>query len=112
MAAGVVDIVFVPTLVARQQVSASGLSPTVDQIVPGATMAGQETLTAACPIVWSIAPEDVCHLWHRRAPTRSEIGHEGIDGGVHDVQGRCRQLRIAGGGTRALVAQPFLNAPQ
>jgi len=112
MAAGVVDIVCVPTRVARQQVSASGLSPTVDNIVHGSTMAGQETLTEPFPIVWSIAPEDVCHLWHRRAPTRSEIGHEGVDGGVHDVQGRCRQMRRAGGGPRALVAQQFLNDPK
>jgi hypothetical protein len=104
--------VLMPTLVARPQVSASGLGPTVDTIVHGATMAGQETRTEPFPIVWSIAPEDVCHLWHRRAPTRSAIGHEGIDGGVHDVQGRGRQMRVSGRGTRALVAQQFLNDPQ
>ncbi len=112
MAAGVVDIVFVPTLVARPQVSASGRRPTVDQIVQGATRAGQEPLTDACPIVWASAPADVGPRGQRRAPTRSARGQAGLDGGMHDGQGRCRQRRLAGGGPRALVAQPCWTDPQ
>src|SRR6266511_5820758 len=42
----------------------------------------------------------------------SEIGNEGGDGGVDDVQGRWRQMGVARGGTGALVAQQFLNDPQ
>ena len=90
---------------------AEGLGPAVEQIVHGATMAGQEVLPTPLQVLTPIAPEDVGHLWHGRAPARSEIGHKGRDRGVHDVPGRGRQRRVAGGGPRAPVAQQFLNDP-
>src|SRR5215475_2771502 len=44
IAAGVVDVVFLTTVFARQQVSTQRLRPAVDEIVHGTTMAGQESL--------------------------------------------------------------------
>lgn len=112
VAAGVVDVVCLTAMRALQQLPAQGLGPAVDKIVHGATRAGQEALAKPFPIVRPIAPEDIGHLWHERAPARAEIGHKGVDGGVHDVQGRWRQRGVTGRGTRALVAQQFLNDPQ
>jgi hypothetical protein len=112
IAARVVDVMFLSTVLALQQVTAQGLGPAVDQIVHGAARAGQEPLAESFHIGGAIAPQDVCYLRHACAPALSEISHESIDGGVHDVQGRCRQMRLAGGGPRALVAQQFLNDPQ
>jgi hypothetical protein len=105
IAARVVDVMFLSTVLTLQQVTAQGLGPAVDQIVHGAAMAGQQPLAEPFPLSGTIAPQDVCYLRHACAPARSEISHESVDGGVHDVQGRCCQMRIAGGGTRALVAQ-------
>ena len=42
--AGVVDVVFLSTVVALSQVTAEGFGPTVDNSVHGAAMAGQEAL--------------------------------------------------------------------
>jgi len=109
MAAGVVDVVFLTTGLARQQVSAQRLRPAVDEIVHRAAMAGQEPLAEPCQIGGAIVPQDGCHLWHARAPALSEIGHEGSDGGVHGVQRRGRQRCLAGRGPQAFVAQQVLN---
>ena len=49
VAAGVVDVVFLTTVIALQQVPAQGLGPAVDNIVHGATMAGQEILAQTAP---------------------------------------------------------------
>src|SRR6266850_7242347 len=35
-----------------------------------------------------------------------------VDGGVHDVEGFGRQMRVARGGTRTLVAKEFLDDAQ
>ena len=56
VAAGVVDGVFLPTGRARQERPAQGLRAAVEQIVPGAAMAGQEVLAEPGPIVRTIAP--------------------------------------------------------
>lgn len=110
-AAGGGDIGLMPPRLARPPGSASGLGPSVDPIVQGATMAGQPALAEPCALVWAIAPADVGPLWPRRAPTRSALGPAGVEGGVHAVQGRGRQRGVSGRGTRALVAQEFLKTP-
>jgi hypothetical protein len=112
MAASVVDVMCLSTGLARPQVTAQGLGPAVDQSVHGAAMAGQAPLAEACPRGGAIAPPDVGSLRQAWAPARSESSHERRDGGVHEVHGRCRQRRLAGGGPRALVAQPCVHDPQ
>jgi len=68
VAAGVVDIMLLATVITLEQVPAQGLRPAVDDIVHGATMAGQEILAEPFSIVCPLAPQDVRHLWHVRAP--------------------------------------------
>jgi len=110
--AGVVDVVVLTTVIALQQLPAPGLGAAVATSVHGAAMAGQEGLAAPVPLVRTIASQDVRHLWHAQAPSRLEIGHEGGEGGVHDIQGRGGEMGRAGGGTRTLVAEQFLNDAQ
>jgi hypothetical protein len=112
VAAGVVGIVLLTAVITLQQVSAQGLCPAVDKIVHRAAMAGQEILAKPLLRGEPIAPEDVRHLWHTRAPQRLEIGHEGVDGGVHDVEGFGRQMRVASGGTGTLMPEEFLDDAQ
>jgi hypothetical protein len=109
VAAGMGDVVLLTTMLAWPQLSAQGLSPAPEHIIHGSAMAGQEVLAKPLPIVRTIAPQDVRHLWHAHAPARVEIGHEGGDGGVHDIQSRGCQMGVAGGGPRALVAKACLN---
>jgi hypothetical protein len=72
-------------------------------------MTGQQLLPKAVQVVAAIAPQDIRHLWHDRTPECSEVGHEGVDGGMHDIQGRRREMGVAGRGPWALVAQPCLH---
>jgi hypothetical protein len=107
--AGVVDVVFLPAVIARPQVSAYGLGATVDEVIHGAAVAGQKVLANSRPIVRTVAPEDVRHRWHAAAPTRLEIGHQGLEGGMHDVAGFERAMGVARGGTRALMTEELLD---
>ena len=75
-------------------------------------MAGQEICAKPFLIGGTIVPEDVRHLWHIRAPERLEVGHEGVDGGVHHVEGFARQMRVARGGTGTLVPEECLDDAQ
>jgi hypothetical protein len=100
--------VFLPAGITRPQLSAQGLRPAVDNVIHRAAMAGQEIRAAPLLIGGTIVPEDVRHLWHARAPAWLEVGHEGIDGGVHHVEGLARQMRVARGGPGALVAKKLL----
>jgi hypothetical protein len=110
--AGVVGIVRLTAVITLQQMSAQGLCPAVANIIHSAAMAGQEIRAKPLLIGGTIVPEDVRHLWHARAPERLEVGHEGVDGGVHDVDGFGRQMRVARGGTGTLVAKEFLDDAQ
>src|SRR5215217_1257091 len=105
VAAGVVGIVLLTAVITRPQMSAQGLGPAVDNLIHSAAMAGQEIRAKPLLIGGTIVPEDVRHLWHARTPERLEIGHEGVDGGLHDVKGFGRQMRVARGGTGTLVAK-------
>ncbi len=87
------------------------LGPAGEESLHGPAMAGQQVLPKPVQVFAAVPPQDVRHLWHDRAPAPLEISHEGGDGGVHHVQGRGRQRRVAGGGPGALVAQQFLNDP-
>jgi hypothetical protein len=109
VAAGVVGIVLLTAVITRPQISAQGLGPAVDNLIHSAAMAGQEIRAKPLLIGGTIVPEDVRHLWHARTPERLEIGHEGVDGGLHDVKGFGRQMRVARGGTGTLVAKEFLD---
>jgi hypothetical protein len=88
VAAGVIHLVFLTTVIARQELPAQGLSPAGEEILHGPAMARQEVRPKPLQVLASIASKHVRHLRHGHAPVRSEIGHEGVDGGVHDVQGR------------------------
>jgi hypothetical protein len=112
VAAGVVGIRLLPAVVTRPQVPPSGLGATVDDSSHGAAVAGQKVLAESRPLVRTIAPAAVCHLWHARAPTRVAIGPEGVAGGLHDIEGVGRERRVARGGTGALMTEALLdNAP-
>jgi hypothetical protein len=104
--------VLLTAVITRQQVSAQGLCAAVDNIIHSAAMAGQEILAKPLLIGGTIAPEDVRHLWHAHAPERLEIGHEGVDGGVYDVEGFGRQMRVASGGPGTLVPEEFWDDAQ
>jgi hypothetical protein len=97
--------VLLTAVITRQQMSAQGLCPAVDHIIHSAAMAGQEIRATPLLIGRTRVWEDVHHLRHARAPAPLEVGHEGVDGGVHDVEGFGRQMRVARGGTGTLVAQ-------
>jgi hypothetical protein len=112
VATGVISIVLLTAVITLQQLSAQGLRPAVDNILHRAAMAGQEIRAEPLLIGGPIVPEDVRHLWHARAPMRLEVGHEGIDGGVHNVEGVARQMGIARRGTEILVAKKLLDDAQ
>jgi hypothetical protein len=61
---GVVDVVFLTTVIALQQVSAQDLCAAVDNIIHRTAMAGQEIPAKLLLIGGSIASEDVRHLRH------------------------------------------------
>jgi hypothetical protein len=110
-AAGVVDIGLLPAVGTRSQVPTSGFGPAVDQIGHRPPMPGPPLRPKAVQVVAAIAPQEIRPLWHDRPPAGSEVGHEGVDGGMHEVQGRRREMGVAGRGPWALVAQQFLHAP-
>jgi hypothetical protein len=68
--AGVVDVVFLATGLARPQVSAYGLGATGDEVIHGAAVAGQDVVPKPLQVRTPVASEDVCPLWHGRAPAR------------------------------------------
>ena len=70
VAAGVVDVVCLPTVLARHQVPAEGRGATGDAVIHGTAVAGQKALAAARPRARARAPADVRHLWPAPAPTR------------------------------------------
>jgi hypothetical protein len=88
--AGVIDVVLLTAMVTLQQLPAQGFGPAVNNIVHGPPVTGQQVLPNPVEVLSSIAPQDIRHLWHGRAPGCLEVGHEGIDGGVHDIQDRRR----------------------
>ena len=112
VATGVIGIVLLTAVITLQQLSAQGLRPAVDQIIPRPAMTGQEIRAEPLLIGGTIAPEDIRHFWHAPAPGRLEVGHEGIDGGVHNVEGFGCQMRVARGGTGTLVAKKLLDDAQ
>jgi hypothetical protein len=112
VAAGVVGRVLLTAVIALQQMSAQGLCPAVDNSIQSAAMTGQEIRAKPLLIGRTIGAEDLRHLWHARAPAQLEVGHEGVAGGVHDVEGFGRQVRVARGGTRTLGAKEFLDDAQ
>jgi hypothetical protein len=99
MAAGVVDIGRLPAVVTRSQVPTEGFGPAVDQIGQRPPMTGPPRRPNAVQVVAAIAPQDIRHLWHDRTPEGSEVGHAGVDGGMHNIQGRRREMGVAGRGT-------------
>jgi hypothetical protein len=109
VAAGMVGIVLPTAVITLQQMSAQGLGPAVDQIIHRAAMARQESRAKPLLIGGTIVPEDVRHLWHARTPEQLEIGHEGVDGGVHNVEGFEREMGVARGGTRAFMTEDLLD---
>src|SRR5919109_4299494 len=70
VAAGVVGIVLLTAVITLQPMATQGLGPAVDQILHRTAMTGQEIRAKPLLIGGTIGPEDVCHLWHARAPTR------------------------------------------
>jgi hypothetical protein len=68
VAAGVVGIVLLTAVITRQQMATQGRGPAVDHRRHRTAMTGQEI--GAQPLLrgGTIGPEDVCHLWHARAP--------------------------------------------
>jgi hypothetical protein len=70
VAAGVVDIVVLPTVSAWPQLPAHGRGPAVDQISQRAALAGQESRATPLLIGEPIAPADGRHRWHARTPER------------------------------------------
>jgi hypothetical protein len=109
VAAGVVDSVCLTTELAWQQLSAPRLGPAGEESLHGPAMAGPQGLPKPGQVLAAVPPPDVRHLGPVRAPAPVEISHEGGAGGVHHVQGRGRQRRVAGGGPGALVAQQCLE---
>jgi hypothetical protein len=79
-------------MVTPPQVPAEGLGATGDEIIHGAAVAGQKVVAEARLLSRSIAPAAVRHVWHAPAPTRWAIGQQGIDGGMHDVEGCAREM--------------------
>lgn len=112
IAAGVLGIVLLPAVITRPQMATQDLGPAVNHIIHRTAMTGQEIRAKPLLISGTIVPEDVRHLWHARAPKRLEVGHEGMDGSLHDVEGFGRQMRVARGGTGTLVAKQFLAHAQ
>jgi hypothetical protein len=105
MAAGVVGIGLLPAGITRQQRATHDLGPAVHTIIQRTAMTGPELRAKPLLRGGTLGPEDVRHRWHARAPTRVEVGHEGMDGRLHDVEGVGRQRRVGRGGTGTLVAQ-------
>jgi hypothetical protein len=62
VAAGMVGIVLLTAVITRQQLSAQGLGPAVDNIIHGAAMAGQEVRAKPLLRGGTLVPEDVRHL--------------------------------------------------
>jgi hypothetical protein len=111
VAAGVVHVRVRTTMIAWQPRPTEGRRPAPEQSIHGAAMAGQEVLAEPVPRVRAVAPEDVRHRWPACAPAQCEIGHEGREGGRHDVEGVGRPRRVARGGTQVLVAEPRVHDP-
>jgi hypothetical protein len=109
VAAGVVDIVFLTTVLAWPQLPAQDLGPARAEIREGPAMAGRQILLKPVQVLAALPPQDLRHRQHARAPERLESGHEGGAGGVPHVQGRGRQMGVARGGPWALVAEQFLD---
>jgi hypothetical protein len=112
VAAGVVGIVRLTAVITLPQMATPGRGPAGDNGIHSTAMTGQELRAKPLLIGGTIVPEDVCHLWQARAPKRLEVGHEGVDGGLHDVAGFGRQMRVARGGTGTLVAKECLDDAQ
>jgi hypothetical protein len=109
IAAGMVGIMLLPAVITRQQMATQDLGPAVHDLIHGTAMTGQQIRAEPLLIGGTVGPEDVRHLWHARTPTRLEVGHEGVDGGVYHVEGFARQMRVARGGTGTLVPEEFLD---
>jgi hypothetical protein len=112
VAAGVVGIVLLTAVITGQQMAAQGLGPAVENVIHRTAMTGQEIRAEPLLRGGTIGPEDVGHLWHARAPEWLEVGHEGVDGGVYNVEGVGRQMRAARGGPGTLVAKQLLDDAQ
>jgi len=70
VAAGVVGIVLLTAVITRPQMATQGLGPAVDKIIHRTAMTGQEIRAKPLLRGGTIVPQDVCPLWHARAPKR------------------------------------------
>ena len=64
VAAGVVDVGFLTTVITLHQLPAQRLGPAMDQIVHGSPMARPQVLPLPVQGLTPIAPQDVRHLRH------------------------------------------------
>jgi hypothetical protein len=105
VAAGLVDLVLLTAAITRQQMSAQRRGPAGHNVIHRTAMTGPEIRAQPLLIGGTIIPENVRHLWHARTPEQLESGHEGVDGGVHNVEGVAREMGGARGGTRAFMPE-------
>jgi hypothetical protein len=101
-----------PAVITRPQTATQDRGPAVNNISHRTAVTGPEIRAKPLLIGGTIGPEDVRHLWHARTPARLEVGYEGVDGRVYNVEGFAGQMRVARGGTGTLVAKEFLDNAQ
>jgi hypothetical protein len=66
----VIDIVCLTTVIALPQLPAHDLGPASEELRDGPAMAGPPILLKLVQVLAAIAPPDVRHLPHARAPAR------------------------------------------
>jgi hypothetical protein len=111
VAAGMVDIMRLATVITLAQVPSQALRATVAHRLERSPMAGEPIPPEPGPVGPAITPKDLRSRRQVRAASAVAIGHAGSDGGVHDVPGRGRQRRVAGRGPQAPMTQPCLHDP-
>jgi hypothetical protein len=103
---------FLTTMIALQQLPAQSLGPALENILHRPAMAGQQVLSKPMQVVAPTELQDVRHIWHAHAPTCLEVCHQGVDGGMHDVEGFVREMGVAHGSTGAFVPEELLDDAQ
>lgn len=100
---------FLTTMIAWPQRPAQRLGPALENILHRPAMAGPQVLSKPMQVVAPIERHDVRHRWHAQAPTCVEVCHQGVDGGLHDVERVVREMGVAGGRTGAFVPEALLD---
>jgi len=109
VAAGVIRVLLVAAVVAREDVSAQSGRAAVLNILHGPAVAGQHVLAEPVEILWAIPAKDVRYLGHGRKRGDLQVGHPGVDGRLDVLQGAAGQVGIAGRAADGVMAQQSLD---